>query len=125
MFKIFVVIGIFVLAIGPIQAQSLYNSSGSDNLELEASADINGNELNTIENHYEIYPNPISAFFELTTGHNELVKIKIKNSIGQQMHESVIRDRALINCSTWKKGTYTLELYRDNEMESKEFKITF
>ncbi|MBL4704887.1 MAG: T9SS type A sorting domain-containing protein [Flavobacteriales bacterium] len=124
MYKVFVIIGI-VLSCSSGFAQSLYYTPASDDAILEASTNTGNGDINRIDNNYEIYPNPISAFFELTTGHSELVKIKISNSRGQQMHESVIRERALINCSTWSKGTYTIKLYRDGEVETKEFKITF
>ena len=74
---------------------------------------------------YEIYPNPVSAFFEVTSEHDELTKVKIYDSYGKAMHESIIRNRALINCSTWQKGNYTVQLDSDSNHEVKNLTISF
>jgi len=133
MYKIPVLLVLGILSFNLSIAQSMYNHrSTASQLEhafetsRTAQADLGiYSDAEIVNNKYQIYPNLVSSFLELTTGHSELTKIKISNSYGQEMHQSVIRDRALINCATWKKGNYQMELRRNNLVEIKNFTISY
>ncbi len=69
-----------------------------------------------------VYPNPNNGNFKIDIGNKTMDQLKIYNSLGQVIYES-IGTSTDINLSTSPKGTYYIKLFSENKIYTKKFII--
>jgi hypothetical protein len=88
--------------------------------------------LKIINEELQIYPTPVSNYFEMNIGNqfliNDFKKLKIYNAIGQMINEQEIvfdSGKATVNTSSLENGIYLINLVNsNNEIVTKKLVIT-